>query len=152
MIRFLLKREVIGWIVISTLIIVATVDSYQRNVDHTIVYIAEAHVEEEPEEVLIEVKIDWTTERIEKEIRDTFSEDPETAVKVAKCESGLKANAKGPTQDAGIFQIHLPSHQKTLDSLGIDVWDVKDNIEFAHRLYQQSGWNPWVCYTKNMLK
>lgn len=66
-------------------------------------------------------------------------------VAIAKCESNFNPKATGPTQDAGLFQIHLPSHQKRLDELGLDPYDIEDNIQFAQILYKESGVRPWVC-------
>jgi len=78
-------------------------------------------------------------------IKETFPEDAERALAVAKCESGFKPDAKGPTQDGGVFQIHIPSHGKRLEKLGLDIWDPEDNVEFARILYNEQGWTPWVC-------
>jgi hypothetical protein len=35
--------------------------------------------------------------------------------------------------------------------LGLDPWDVEDNVKFARVLYEESGWQPWVCYTNGMV-
>ena len=83
-----------------------------------------------------------------------FPEDPQTALAVAQCESGFKQSAYNdknvtPTYDSGIFQINSV-HQKRLDELGLDKWNVEDNIRFARMLYDESGWQPWVCFTKRM--
>jgi hypothetical protein len=98
----------------------------------------------EPEVVLIEAVVEWTEERIMEEIRNTFPEEPEKMIQVAWCESRLKPDAKGPTQDYGIFQLHDPSH----DLSGIDVFNPKDNIAFARKLYDQSGKQPWKASEK----
>lgn len=112
-----------------------------------IVEVANAQEPEEPKTVLIEEHIVWSEDRIIEEIEKTFPEDPQTALAIAKCESGLKPNAVGPTNDHGIFQLHEPSH----DLSEIDVYDPKENIAFARKLYDESGWQPWVCFTKNMI-
>lgn len=109
----------------------------------------------EPQEVQIEVKIIWTQERVEKEIKSTFPEQPELAVRVARCESNLHpdaVNRNNPngTIDRGVFQINSV-HNSRLAKLGLDPFDPIDNIQFARMLYDESGWLPWVCYTKNLI-
>ena len=83
-------------------------------------------------------------------IRTTFPEDPQTAVAVANCESGLNANAYNPNNkdgstDGGLWQINS-THNKRLEQLGLDKFDPEDATEFARLLYEESGWMPWVCY------
>jgi hypothetical protein len=73
-------------------------------------------------------------------------------VAVAKCESGLKANAHNPknpngTTDGGVFQINS-THYKRMERLGLDPYHAPDNVEFARMLYEESGWQPWVCARK----
>ena len=113
-------------------------------------------VKEEPREVLLEVVYNWTPERIEQEIRTVFHEQPDLAVAVFRCESGLKPHAKGPTSDFGIAQIHKPSwHQKAI-KLGYEDYqtDVIDNLAMARYIYDGAGgtFKDWVCYTKRLYK
>ena len=87
-------------------------------------------------------------------IRETFPEDPNTAIAVARCESGLNANAYNPTNsngttDGGLWQIN-DVHNSTLERMGLDKYNPEDATEFARYLYDQRGWKDWVCYTKNM--
>lgn len=96
----------------------------------------------------------WTRENIKRLIRQTFPEDPHTAVAVATCESGLKAGAYNdknvtPTYDSGIFQINSVHHERMV-ALNLNKWDVEDNVRFARILYEEQGWQPWVCYWKGM--
>lgn len=113
------------------------------------VYEAPPEVEEVPS-IPEPVEEDWTQERIIALIRDTFPEDPERAIAIARCESGLRPDAVGPTQDGGVFQIHIPSHGKRLEELGFDIWDPVDNVKFARMLYDEQEWQPWVCHTKQL--
>ena len=81
-----------------------------------------------------------------------FYDDPYTAIAVATCESGLKPNAYNDknfddSDDVGIFQINSV-HLERMNALGLDRWNPEDNIAFARMLYEESGWQPWVCYTK----
>lgn len=110
----------------------------------------------------VRIKIAYSEEGIEKLIRDTFPEDPETAVKIAKCESGLRVNIQsrhvlsyGQEQSFGIFQIHKPDWHTTALRLGYDEYktDAADNIAMARYIYEQAGktWRDWSCYTKRMI-
>lgn len=101
-------------------------------------------------EKVVEKKVFETPITIEDKIRATFPEDPENAVKIARCESGLKEKAFNPantngTTDSGIFQInsvHGVAKHILMDS------DV--NIAVARVIYERAGnsWRPWVCAVK----
>lgn len=105
-------------------------------------------VVEEPKEVKLEVIVDWTPERIEQEIRETFPENPDLAVAVAKAESGLKGTAlnpeahKGCQGSYGIFQIACV-HERDAEKLH----DIRYNIQKARKIYLERGWQPWGAYT-----
>lgn len=120
---------------------------------------AETKVEEprvEGKDFIIKVVINWTPERIEQEIRTTFPEAPNTAVAIAKCESGLKPDQVGNiTPDYGLMQIHGPSWDAKAKELGYSNYktDVQDNLKMARHIYDGRGnFNDWVCYTKGMYK
>jgi soluble lytic murein transglycosylase-like protein len=116
------------------------IDTAQRTVGATIVYAREP---EAPRVILIGTT---TAEKsIEQKIRDTFPEDPETALKIAKCESNFIPTAKSPTNDHGLMQINLTVHSERVEEMGIDVYDIDDNLRFARLLYDESKWVPWVC-------
>ena len=115
-----------------------------------------------PQEVRIRVHIEWTKERIEQEIRNTFTEDPETAIKIAHCESSLVLDVQSyhvlngeREQSHGIFQIHSPSWHKKAVELGYENYktDPADNIAMARYIYDNAGkrWRDWSCYTKKMI-
>jgi len=110
------------------------------NLDHPMLSDA-AHAKDERPVDLIGPEIDWTPARIEQEIRKVFPEVPEQMIQVAKCESKLNPNAKGPTNDHGLFQIHAPSHKSSLN--GVDLYDPIENIAFARKLYEQNRLTPW---------
>lgn len=92
---------------------------------------------EEPKVILIATTTELT---IEQKIRATFPEDPETALKIAKCESNLNPKAISPTNDHGLMQINLTVH----DVEG-DIYNVDTNLKFARKLYDERGWKPWTC-------
>lgn len=118
--------------------------------------VAEAYAEEvvEPEIVMIEVKYNWTEERIIEEINKVFPDAP-IMVKVAKCESSFKSDAYNGTNnshDKGLFQISTKYHGAKVKELGLNMYDVKDNLAFARLLYEERGLEPWIwskpCWSK----
>ena len=133
-----MKRELIGYAVIVGIVLGLFLDTWIQAGSAPVIYKAEAR---EPEEVLIRVVIDWNEERIKREIRTVFPENAEQMIKVAKCESSLIPDIEGPTDDHGIFQIHVPSHRDRIE--GIDLYDPAENIRFARKLYDESGLRPW---------
>lgn len=116
------------------------IDAVDRTIGAPVEYIAE----EAPQEVLIESHIDWTPERIKSEIRKVFHEEPETFVKIAKCESGLLPHAhNAKTNDGGILQINDHYHGERLKELGLDPFKVEDNLKYGRMLYDEFGKQPW---------
>lgn len=73
---------------------------------------------------------------------------PEVLEKIAFCESGQKQfNDDGsvlisPTSDVGYFQINQV-HWDRAKELGIDLWTLEGNREFAELLYDERGVQPW---------
>ena len=116
------------------------VNSEEYNQEHPLVYVAQAE-EETPREIIIEIIPEEKS--VEQKIRDTFPEDPDRAVKIAKCESGLNPKAVSPTNDHGLMQIN-----KSVHKVDGDIYDVDTNLQFARKLYDERGWKPWVCNTK----
>lgn len=129
---------------------------------HTFEVVREAEakvVEVVPEVVMIEVKYDWTQERIKQEIRSVFKEEPEKAVRVAMCEGIVNGkldptvvNPTNGSNDTGIFQISMKYHGKEVARQGLDMTNVIDNINYAYQLYKKNGWNDWIwskpCWNK----
>ena len=119
------------------------------------VYASNEDVELKEQVIQIATVIDWTPARIEKEIRDTFPEQPNTAVAIAKCESGLIPDIQsqhtmsyGQERSFGIFQIHEPDWKATAIKLDLPNWrtDPRENIQLARYIYDQAGsWKPWSC-------
>ncbi len=92
---------------------------------------------------------------IERAIREKFGEFANTAVAIAKAESGMRSNAIGDHaiafyQDGieygksyGVFQIrHLPGRPSPADLLNAEF-----NIDYAYKLFMRSGFTPWSAYT-----
>jgi hypothetical protein len=158
--RVNLKRETIMSAVLVGIITGILIDVNRAEGVH-MVEVAEAATST-PQEVRIEVVVEWSRERIIEEIHNTFPEDPDTAVKIAYCESGLRADIQshhilsyGRERSFGIFQAHEPDWAATADRLGLYDWrtDPKDNIALARYIYDSAGkrWTPWSCYTKKMI-
>lgn len=125
-----------------------------------VVEVAQAEEVITPEVVMIEVET--TEEYIIKRIKQTFPEDSETAIKIARCESGLRVEIQsqhqlsyGQERSFGLFQIHAPDHEATAQRLGYEDYktDLEDNLAMARYIYEQSGkkWTAWSCYTKKMI-
>lgn len=77
------------------------------------------------------------------------NQDIITMIKIARCESGLRAEAinknTNGTFDIGIFQLN-DVHSKRISRQ--DRMDFEKNIRFAYKLYFEQGFRPWVCYRK----
>jgi len=77
------------------------------------------------------------------EIREVFGKDAEGMLKVAKCESGIRAKAinnknKNGSNDSGVFQINsvhgIPQRYLLNSSI---------NIRVAKQLFDAQGYEPW---------
>ncbi len=83
-------------------------------------------------------------------VRDYFSDIP-IMVQVARCESTFRHTlADGSVlrghvdkRDTGVMQINTYYHGKTADTLGLDLEDLYDNMEYARYLYEKQGVQPW---------
>lgn len=70
-----------------------------------------------------------------------FPEEP-VMVEVARCESKLNPSADRKGIDGGLFQInqvHLPA----LAELGLNRYDLEDNLAYSRILYNEQGLGPW---------
>lgn len=123
--------------------------------------------EPQPNEIVLEVNIEWTPKRIEDEIRKTFPENPNLAVAVALCESGLNPVVQsgntlsyGREQSWGVFQIHAKDHHETAVRLGLSEYksNPADNIAMARIIYdnrlERGGYafQDWTCYNNGGYK
>lgn len=72
------------------------------------------------------------------------------AIKVARCESGLRETAanttknKDKSRDDGLFQINSSAHNIPVRFLH----DMRVNVMVARHLYDTSGWGPWKSSNK----
>lgn len=102
-----------------------------------------------PEEIKVLLVLDYSNPKdIEQLIRQTFPEEPNTAVAIAKAESELNPNAINPERhdgcngSIGIFQMACVHERK-----GESLKDVETNIKRARELYLSEGWRPWGAFT-----
>lgn len=155
-----LSRTIIGLAIVTGIIAGILIDVKKAEGVH-VIQIAEAATTT-PKEVRIEVVVNWTKERIEKEVRTVFWEDPETAVKIAKCESGMRAIVQshhtlsyGQERSFGTMQVHEPDWADDAERLGLHEWrtDPAENLKLARFIYDsaEKKWTPWSCYTKKMI-
>lgn len=84
-------------------------------------------------------------------IRQKFGNKAADAVKVAKCESGFKSNAKNSESSAkGIFQIVDGTWIANRKRMGRDAsLELKsnwiENVDTAEFIYEKSNWWPWLA-------
>jgi hypothetical protein len=76
--------------------------------------------------------------------------DCKMALAVAKAESGLKCDAlninTNGTVDLGVFQLNTTHLKKGGDWNLANMGDCYKNVDLAHQLWTEQGWNPWVAY------
>lgn len=127
-----------------------------------VVETAHAEIIEEVVPVEVMIEIETTEEYIIKRIRETFPEEPNTAVAVAKCESGLRVEIQSHhmlngsrEQSFGLFQVFAPVWHDDAIRLGHTEYrtNVEDNLLMARYIYEQAGnsWQPWSCWSKKMI-
>lgn len=93
-----------------------------------------------------------TTEQI---VRDYFSDAP-IMIDVARCESQFRQNnpdgstlrGRVNSQDVGVMQINEKYHAATALKLGIDLYTIEGNMDYARYLYETQGTAPWVHSSK----
>lgn len=80
-------------------------------------------------------------------VRQTFPEDPERAVRIARRESGLRPGADENPPYIGVMQIDSRLHAALIRSLGYttaDMYHAGPNLAVARRLFELAGWSPWA--------
>ena len=148
--------------ILGGIILGLRLDSHRKEQPLQLINRAEAATSTSKEiPVLIEVK--YTKDGIERLIRETFIETPNTAVAIAKEEGHLKTEIQSNYYRNGIrepsfctFQIHEPSWMKLAKSLGYG--DYKTNVEscikMARVIYDRNGkrWTDWSAYNNGDYK
>lgn len=109
-----------------------------------------ARAQEAPKEVLIEVKIDWTKERIKQEIEEQgikYGVSTSTLNAVINCESQYNRYALGDSNHSrGLVQIHNSFHPEITDE---EAYDPRFAIGFLAKNLKAGNGNLWSCY-RNM--
>ncbi len=116
-----------------------------------IVYAREA---EEPQEVQIEVKVDWSPERIDQEIvnqAERYGVSADVMRTVIDCESSgsttIQSHHRRPDgtreQSFGLSQIHLPDHPTVSYEEAIDP---EFAIDFMAKAMASGDAWMWTCY------
>ena len=114
-----------------------------------------------PQEIKVLLVLDYSNPKdIEQLIRQTFPEEPNTAVAVAKAESELNTKAFNPEAhrgcmgSVGVFQIACVHNRSNPNALK----DVEFNIKKARAIYDETkartgnGWLKWGAYTDGRYK
>src|SRR5690606_31246636 len=79
-------------------------------------------------------------------VREYFKDIP-VMVQVARCEStfrhtladGSVLRGRVDSRDIGVMQINLYYHETEAKKLGLDVFDIYDNMAYARHLYEKKG-------------
>jgi len=71
-----------------------------------------------------------------------------TAYAIAMAESGLNCKITSKTNDYGLFQINKVHLAKFKE----DKFDCYENARVAKKIYDASGWSPWVVYSTGVYK
>lgn len=83
-------------------------------------------------------------------VREYFSDIP-IMIHVARCEStfrhtlddGSVLRGRVDNRDTGVMQINTFYHERTAQTLGLNLEDLFDNMEYARYLYERQGTQPW---------
>ena len=94
---------------------------------------------------LADLEIKNVDSEILKAVDKYFGDNAYTALRVAHCESRLDqskihTNTDG-SLDVGLFQINQKWHERRGNA-----YDLDENVRIAKEIYDEQGWNPWVCY------
>lgn len=96
-----------------------------------------------------------TIRETEEFVRDYFQDTPLLA-EIARCESSFRQydatgnvlRGKVNKGDIGVMQINKYYHEDDAQKLGIDIYTLQGNLEYAKFLYGKYGDKPWVSSSK----
>lgn len=128
-------------------------DIWYQSGTRPIIYVAEAS-ELEPRVVLIGTMIDWTPDRIDKEIvnqAEKYGVSAEVMREVVNCESNgsttIQSRHKRPDgtqeQSFGLVQIYLPAHPHVTKE---QAQDPEFALKFLAKGLSQGQGGMWTCY------
>lgn len=159
-----LSRVGLVWVIITAIVSAILVDIQVAEAHKFVEVVEVTQTTQTKKEVRIEVVYNWTPERIEKEIRTVFKEEPNTAVAVAKSESGGKLKIEiqsGNTLSYGreeshcTFQIHAPDWDGVAKKTGWGDYrtNPKSCVQLAYYIYKDAkGFTPWTEYKNGRYK
>lgn len=82
-------------------------------------------------------------------IHAVFGAAGDAAVRVARCESGLRADNRGNPTHAGLFQLARRWHEGRARRLGFtweQMYEARPNAVVAHNLWLEGrDWHQWTC-------
>lgn len=85
----------------------------------------------------------------------SYFADIPVMVDIAGCESKFRQFDKNGNvlrgdvpQDVGVMQVNEYYHGKEAANLGIDLYTIEGNVEFARYLYEKEGTTPWLSSSK----
>ena len=100
---------------------------------------------------------------LEELVSDYFADTPILA-EVARCESQFRHYGKSGNiirgvvvpEDIGVMQINEKYHGEKAESLGLDIYSLEGNLEYAKYLYEKEGTKPWrssaKCWNRELAK
>ncbi|MFA6315003.1 MAG: hypothetical protein WC648_01355 [Candidatus Paceibacterota bacterium] len=88
-------------------------------------------------------------------LQKEFADTP-IMVDIARCEStfrhtdenGSIIRGRVNSADVGVMQINEKYHGEMATKLGIDIYTLEGNVEYAKHLYRDSGGKPWSASSK----
>lgn len=88
-------------------------------------------------------------------VAEYFADEP-VMIAIAQCESRFRQFDKTGSihrgtvnrSDVGVMQINEYYHGAKADKLGIDLYTIEGNLEFARYLYEKEGTTPWLSSAK----
>ncbi len=104
-----------------------------------------------------------TPEAMEAYLRKEFADRP-ILVEIARCESnfkqfdenGLVVHGRVDSRDIGLMQINEHYQGDTAKKLGLDLYTLEGNMEYAEHLYDEQGTKPWnassKCWNKDLAR
>lgn len=92
---------------------------------------------------------------VEEYVRKHF-ESYSVMAEIARCESRFRHFGKDGdiirgeinSADVGVMQINEYYHKKIADKLGISLYTLEGNIEYAKYLFEKEGTAPWLASSK----
>ena len=92
---------------------------------------------------------------VEEYVREHFENYPVMA-EVARCESRFRHFNKNGNiirgevnaEDVGVMQINEHYHSDTADKLGISLYTLEGNVDYATYLFEKQGTSPWLASSK----